>query len=130
MRGKPSAPPVAAVPPGAERVSAAAGVGATAEMRAREAQVDTAASLEAGDRLLVTPSPRQQREVLEFAESLPRFRADPAEDGFLRRAGEVVFPAAAEYRIGKVAVGGGLITAIRRRNPFGLLNPLFFDASW
>jgi hypothetical protein len=52
-------------------------------------------------------------------------------DGFLHDAGTVVFPEPIELWLGKVEVGGGLITAIQRRNPFALLNILdVFHLSW
>ena len=33
-------------------------------------------------------------------------------------------------KVGKVRMSGGVVTAIKRKNPFCLLHPLVFVASW
>lgn len=96
--------------------------------------VETAPSteqvLELGDGLERSLTSRQRAELAQFAASLPHHAADPWDDGFLARAGAVLFPTPMEVRLGKVTVSGGLITAVTIRNPFGLLNPEFFGLSW
>jgi hypothetical protein len=83
------------------------------------------------DPFLGSLPPFRQREVERFAESLPRYLADPAEDGFAAQAGTVLFPEPVELELGQVRIGGGLVTAIRQRNPFALLNILdVFHLSW
>lgn len=75
-------------------------------------------------------SPRQRAELENLVEAIPRYRADAFEDGFLAKAGAVVFPEISFVRVGQVTMAGGLVTAIRTRNPFGLLNPLILGISW
>ena len=101
------------------------------ESRPSDGIPPSSASLSLGDPFFDTLPRNEQREAMAFAESLPRYLADPAEDGFLHQAEEVLFPEPVDLRIGRASVGGGLLTAIARRNPFALLNILdVFHLSW
>lgn len=60
-----------------------------------------------------------------------RLERSRREDGTWNRAVEAVFPAEpAVWRVGHTELGGGLINALKRRNPFCLLNPVFFHLSF
>lgn len=72
----------------------------------------------------------QQRLVEAFSGALPRSVTEPWDDGLLSRTGRVLFPEPAGFRWGRAEVSGGLVTAWRRRNPFGLLNPMVLGVSW
>jgi hypothetical protein len=52
------------------------------------------------------------------------------EDGVWNRAVNTVFPEPVVIRAGYSEMSGGLINAIKRRNPFCLLNPVFFSFSF
>lgn len=67
-------------------------------------------------------TPLQRSRMESFANSLPSSAAISGPDGFLYRAGRVMFPEPVSIRVGRFELGGGIITAIKRKNPFGLLN--------
>ncbi len=89
-----------------------------------------AAELSSGEVWARNLAPRQRAEVEALAASLPRYRADAFEDGLFSRAGAVLFPEFAVVKVGKVSIAGGLVTAVKTRNPFGLLNPLILGIGW
>ena len=89
-----------------------------------------AAELSSGEVWARNLAPRQRAEVEALAASLPRYRTDAFEDGLFSKAGDVLFPKIAVVKIGKVSVAGGLVTAVKTRNPFGLLNPLILGIGW
>jgi hypothetical protein len=62
-----------------------------------------------GEFYLIAPEPQSENRLVRAAEALWR--------------PEVV-------RLGKTSISCSVITAIKRKNPLCLLNPLFFQASW
>lgn len=73
----------------------------------------------------------RQAAIDDLARSLPDSFAAMPNDGLLHRAAELLFPEPATVRWGKAEIGGGIVTAIRRENPFALLNPFsIFSISW
>jgi hypothetical protein len=59
-----------------------------------------------------------------------RLETERAHDALWNRTFNTVFPEPVSIRMGKVDIGGGLPTAIRLRNPFALLNQVFFSVSF
>ena len=51
-----------------------------------------------------------------------------AENRFVRAAESIWSPEV--VKLGKTSISSPIITAIKRKNPLCLLNPLFFQASW
>ena len=51
-------------------------------------------------------------------------------EGAWNRGFNTVFPEPVVVRVGRFELGGGIITAIRRLNPFGLINQVFFSFSF
>lgn len=47
-------------------------------------------------------------------------------DGAYHRFVDTVFPEPETFRLGRSELGGGIVNAIKRRNPFCLLNPVVF----
>lgn len=56
-------------------------------------------------------------------------RAEEPSENLLVRATDAIFLPEV-VRIGKVSVSCSVITAIKRKNPLCLINPIFFNASW
>ncbi len=87
--------------------------------------------LQVSDRWLSTLPITRQSAIDDFVRSLPTSADPPTDDNLLRQAGEILFPEPASVRLGKLEVGGGIITAIKRHNPLALLNPFsIFSISW
>jgi hypothetical protein len=59
-----------------------------------------------------------------------RLEEERSHEGVLNRTLRTVFPEPATIRIGNHDIGGGLPTAIQRRNPFALINQVFFSFSF
>jgi hypothetical protein len=59
-----------------------------------------------------------------------RLEDERAGEGVLNKTLRTVFPEPETFRIGTHEVGGGFPTAIRRRNPFALINPNFLSFSF
>ena len=51
-------------------------------------------------------------------------------EGAWNRGFNTVFPEPVFVRVGHFDLGGGIITAVRRLNPFGLINQVFFSFSY
>jgi len=51
-----------------------------------------------------------------------------AENAFVRAAESIWAPEV--VKVGKTSISSPIITAIKRKNPLCLLNPIFFQASW
>lgn len=78
----------------------------------------------------VTPSMERRLDSLRndwAAVDARRLAEERSHEGVWNRTVRTVLPEPATYNIGHTEIGGGLPTAIRRRNPFGLLNPVFFS---
>ena len=59
-----------------------------------------------------------------------RLEEERAGEGVLNKTLRTVFPEPETFRIGTHDIGGGLPTAIHRRNPFALINQVFFSFSF
>ena len=56
-------------------------------------------------------------------------RPEPTPDGALTRAVEGIFKPEVLH-LGKVPIASSIVTAIKRKNPLCLLNPIVFQVSW
>jgi hypothetical protein len=74
-----------------------------------------------------TDSERRMYRELDEQGYLTRQLSDP-ERNFDYYFGQVFYPE--EFRFGKTTVSCSLVTAIKRRNPLCLINPLFFQMTW
>lgn len=113
--------------PATDRTAPEASSEASAPSPASTVEAAELSSVEVAVRNL---GPRQRAELEALAASLPRYRAEAFDDGLLTKAGAVLFPEFSVIKVGKVSVAGGLITAVKTRNPFGLLNPLILGIGW
>ena len=55
-------------------------------------------------------------------------RAEPLDSGMARVVDRIFTPEV--VHIGKIPISASIITAIKRKNPLCLLNPIVFQASW
>ena len=84
-------------------------------------------------RYLSSPTLVRQTERLRAdwaAQDARRLERVRLQDGAWNRAVNTVFPEPEVFRLGHTEMSGGLINAIKRRNPFCLLNPVFFSFSF
>ncbi len=79
---------------------------------------------------LETVSAWEQARLDWIAEMLPRTLEVPPEDRFVQGALATVFPEPVSVRVGKVWLGGGIVNAVHRDNPFALLNFDVFHVSF
>jgi hypothetical protein len=56
-------------------------------------------------------------------------RVEPRPDGGIARVLDGIFTPEVVH-IGKIPVSGSIVTAIKRKNPLCLLNPIVFQVSW
>ncbi len=72
----------------------------------------------------------EQRQVRVAMDSPTVPYRHPYEGGFLEKLDNTIFPEPAVVKVGSTYMSGGIVTAIQKKNPFGLINQTVFMLSF
>ena len=75
-------------------------------------------------------SPYQQKQIAWAMKDWDPYPADKADRNLGQQILGTLFPDPSNVHIGHLQIGGGVVTTVREKNPFGLLNMEVFHVSY
>jgi hypothetical protein len=75
-------------------------------------------------------SPYQQKQIAWAMRNWDPYPAEAADRSLGQQILETILPDPSNVHIGQLQIGGGVVTTVREKNPFGLLNMEVFHVSY